>query len=396
MVSCYKVPYEQLHKAFRNSRKHLEREFTFWQSIPSIATTSTDNTDENDNMSHLKESVLARLTQLKRKLKESQIQESQSLKKCRIRLDHLNQLTAFQSVDDDGYRAWSEKRLYRLVVDYLLRMGYFETADRLSQAVGIGEYVDVELFASSRKIEESLRAKSCGECLQWCVENRSHLKRQKSPLEFWLRVQEFVEMVRVRDLMGALVYARKYFGQWVKGDECGRSGGGGGYLDEVREVMGLLAFPVSTKVPKYRKYYDESRWHMLVQQFRQDNYSLNQLTSQTVLAISLQAGLTALKTPQCFVSEHKNINCPVCNEPYTQLSRLLPFSHHINSCVVCRMTGAVMDEDNPPMVLPNGNVYSMHALKQMAGHGAYGKGRVMDPHTQNVYDYSECKKAYLT
>jgi hypothetical protein len=43
-----------------------------------------------------------------------------------------------------------------------------------------------------------------------------------------------------------------------------------------------------------------------------------------------------------------------------QLAEKLPFSHHITSCIVCRISGAIMDENNPPMVLPNGHVYSQH------------------------------------
>ena len=47
--------------------------------------------------------------------------------------------------------------------------------------------VDVQLFAQSEKVEEALRNHSCKECLQWCSENRSSLKkqdvRQKSGVE---------------------------------------------------------------------------------------------------------------------------------------------------------------------------------------------------------------------
>lgn len=38
--------------------------------------------------------------------------------------------------------------------------------------------VDVQLFAQSEKVEEALRNHSCKECLHWCSENRSSLKKQ--------------------------------------------------------------------------------------------------------------------------------------------------------------------------------------------------------------------------
>lgn len=57
--------------------------------------------------------------------------------------------------------------------------------------------------------------------------------------------------------------------------------------------------------------------------------------------------------------ESKNNDCPVCDGAgLGQLAREVPWSHHINSTLVCRITGKIMNENDPPMVLPNGRVYS--------------------------------------
>ena len=37
------------------------------------------------------------------------------------------------------------------------------------------------------------------------------------------------------------------------------------------------------------------------------------------------------------------------------------------ACLVCAMSGDVMDEHNPPMLLPNGSVYSTNALQVGGG-----------------------------
>lgn len=42
---------------------------------------------------------------------------------------------------------------------------------------------------------------------------------------------------------------------------------------------------------------DPARWRMLIQQFRYDNYRLHQLGNNSVFTITLQAGLSAIKTP---------------------------------------------------------------------------------------------------
>lgn len=46
--------------------------------------------------------------------------------------------------------------------------------------------------------------------------------------------------------------------------------------------------------------FDETRWQRLIEQFRQENYNLYQLSSQSVFTVALQAGLSALKTPYPF------------------------------------------------------------------------------------------------
>jgi len=48
--------------------------------------------------------------------------------------------------------------------------------------------------------------------------------------------------------------------------------------------------------------FDEARWLCLIEQFRQENYNLYQLSSQSVFTVALQAGLSALKTPYPFLT----------------------------------------------------------------------------------------------
>ncbi len=105
-----------------------------------------------------------------------------------------------------------------------------------------------------------------------------------------------------------------------------------------------------------------------------------------MFVISLQAGLSALKTHMCYQPDNQNIHCPVCSKSSASSSSLnntmttsatvgggggvigklaenLPMAHHVNSCIVCRVNGTIMNEDNPPLVLPNGMVYSTMVKK---------------------------------
>lgn len=49
--------------------------------------------------------------------------------------------------------------------------------------------------------------------------------------------------------------------------------------------------------PLFQDLLDLARWRMLVQQFRYDNYRLHQLGNSSVFTLTLQAGLSAIKTP---------------------------------------------------------------------------------------------------
>ena len=59
----------------------------------------------------------------------------------------------------------------------------------------------------------------------------------------------------------------------------------------------------------------------------------------------------------CYQDGHKSAECPVCSQPLNELGSSLPFAHCAQSRLVCPISGHVMNENNPPMVLPNGYVY---------------------------------------
>jgi macrophage erythroblast attacher len=113
-----------------------------------------------------------------------------------------------------------------------------------------------------------------------------------------------------------------------------------------------------------------------------------------MMSITLQAGLSALKTPQCYEHENKNVNCPVCDsDTLGKLAEKLPLSHHVNSTLVCRISGKIMNEDNPPMLLPNRRVYSQNALNELA---AKNDGKIICPRTGDVCKLKDLRKVFIS
>lgn len=120
-----------------------------------------------------------------------------------------------------------------------------------------------------------------------------------------------------------------------------------------------------------------------MQSFRQAIFTLNTLPSEPLLHLALYAGLAALKLPACYERSTKNDDCPVCDAALGRLANEVPASHHVNSTIVCSITGKIMDADNMPMALPNGYVYSKEVCPRFSGSRrvrvAHVVGRVPSP-----------------
>lgn len=53
-----------------------------------------------------------------------------------------------------------------------------------------------DVFLVSREVENSLAEHETSKCLAWCHDNKSKLRKLKSSMEFNIRIQEFVELIR--------------------------------------------------------------------------------------------------------------------------------------------------------------------------------------------------------
>ncbi|XP_016131886.1 macrophage erythroblast attacher isoform X3 [Sinocyclocheilus anshuiensis] len=331
-----------------------------------------------DTVVSLLDGVVEKLSALKRKAAESIQAEDESAKLCKRRIEHLKEHSSDQPA---SVNVWKKKRMDRMMVEHLLRCGYYNTAVKLARQSGIEDLVNIEMFLTAKEVEESLEHQETATCLAWCHDNKSRLRKMKSCLEFSLRIQEFIELIRQNKRMDAVRHARKHFSQAE-----------GGQLDEVRQVMGMLAFPSDTHISPYKDLLDPARWKMLIQQFRYDNYRLHQLGNNSVFTITLQAGLSAIKTPQCYKDDgtSKNPDCPVCSKSLNKLAQPLPMAHCANSRLVCKISGEVMNENNPPMMLPNGYVYGYNSLLSIRQ-----DDKVVCPRTKEVFNFSQAEKVYI-
>lgn len=371
-----KVPYEVLNKKYRISQKVIDREVSHLNHSVNELKRSSNLETVNQAL----DNVVEHLNVVKRKADESMIEEQEALQVCKYRLDHLKGM--FENKNDVASNVWKRKRLDRLLVDHLLRGGYYESAARLTEESNLKNLTNLELFLVSKSVENSLADRDTTKCLAWCHDNRSKLRKIKSTLEFKLRQQEFIQLVKQNKKLEAILHARKYLGNT---EDLQR--------EELEHMMALLAYPTDTKKEPYRSLFDSSRWDSLIKQFKQDNYTLYQLNSVSVFSVVLQAGLSALKTPYCYrKSGQKDTDCPLCSPILNELAKNLPYPHCSQSKLICSISGQPLNENNPPLMLPNGYIYGENSLKAMA---AKNNGRVKCPKTNEEFGIHETEKVFV-
>ena len=175
------------------------------------------------------------------------------------------------------------------------------------------DLIDDHLFAEAKGVLDGLHRRDCTAALQWCEEHQTRLRKQKSKLEFGLRVQvppahlsprhhqpaclptaspctpapeltlpvlpsqEFLELVRQQQQGAALRYARQHFAPFAEA-----------HFSEMRRAVTALAVGADTTCGRYAELFDPSRWDLLAELFQQDLFRMHSLTQRSLLDLHLQ------------------------------------------------------------------------------------------------------------
>ena len=144
-----KVPYEILNKKFRMAQKSLDREVSHVTS--SIGEVEKNlSSEENQNgtlkatLSQKLETIKEQLMQMKSKSSDiisEEIEVSDTIKK---RCQHLKKGCA-ESGGEVEMKAWRKTRLDRMMVEYLLRQGYYDSALQLAENSGVSHLSNTEV-----------------------------------------------------------------------------------------------------------------------------------------------------------------------------------------------------------------------------------------------------------
>ncbi|KFY30462.1 hypothetical protein V493_01887 [Pseudogymnoascus sp. VKM F-4281 (FW-2241)] len=367
-----RLPYELLRKNFKVAQLSVERDSTaVKQSLKDTANACLSNSSTPDEVLKNLDSMIARMRGLKRKLAACADEEKRLQRHSQARIKHLGALYSMQSLDDVKYEVWSRTRLDRLLVDYMLRNGYVKSATALAREKQIEELVDTTTFMQMGKIRDSLRNGRVNEVLAWCTENKKELRRMGSKLEFMVRFQQYIELVRTRDqgrLQDAIAHARKYL---IPSKDL--------YPSEVNLIGGLLAFSPEARLATYSNLYAAHRWEDLAKLFMETHNSLLSIPAVPLLHIALSAA-----APSSSSSITSSV-CPICSTELNALARNVPYANHTSSRV-----------DPDAVLLPNSRVYGRAKLEDYSRKAGLEKGFVKDLTTGMVFEIANAKKVYIS
>lgn len=325
------------------------------------------------------------------------IKELKSLEKKRNEAFQLVQLR------EDYLRYAPDSKLksdtvWRLIIDYCAREGQLDIAQSLlnrlkedtiilsmkngentvEKYIQFGDTISLDVYNAENEILNEFNQFSCTRALQWCEDHKTLLKKIGSSLHFELCLQEFIELVRQEKLMDAIVYARQHF-------EYPNSVN----ISKVKQAMGSIAYGPNTKIQPYANLFSSERWSFLKEMFKKDNRMIHSLTLQAELLLYMQAGISALNTP--IQIERTNRDDPFRHQAVRILSKDLPYSFHDRTLLKCPISGEIINDSNPPISLPNGNVYGLKSIQEFSD----SNGVFEDPKTMESFSYNEMKKCFI-
>ncbi|KAL7626742.1 GID complex subunit containing RING finger motif [Parahypoxylon ruwenzoriense] len=391
-----RLPVELLRKNFRSAHFEVEKDGTYIRNaLRETATASVNGRASQDDVLRNLDTMIARMRGVKRKLTAFAEEENKLHRHEESRVRHLSELYGMYSVDDVKYEGWSRTRLDRLLVDYLLRQGYTDSARALAEEKGIEPLVDLDTFEQMNKIRRCILNRSVAEALAWCTagDTKKELRKMDSNLEFMLRFQQYIELVRDRTTKPheILVHARKFLFPYRDT-----------YTKEVLQACGMLALPPGSaqEIDAYADLYSPARWEMLANLFVTTHNALLALPPVPLLHVALSSGLSALKTPACHSthpssvagppSHHTSLSlatsvCPICSMELNQLARTVPYAFHSKSHV-----------EPDLLLLPNGRAYGRARLEEYSRKAGLLEGQIKDLRTGEIFSMERLKKVYIT
>ncbi|EEY22619.1 fyv-10 [Verticillium alfalfae VaMs.102] len=257
-----RLPYELLRNNFRAAHFTVEKESTSIKALlKDTATASVNGRASPDQVLQNLDAMIAKMRGVKRKLTTYADEEARLYHQTDARIAHLGELYGMHSFDDVKYETWSRSRRRPDVCLDEQDPGVITSGQRCRK----------------RLLGAKTTRRSCA----------------RKILEFMLRFQQYVELLRSHKYLEAIAHSKKYIVPYKSV-----------YPDQCRKAFGLLAYSNADAAANttYATLYSPDRWNNLVDIFTNNHNELLALPRLPLLHIALSSGLSALKTPACHSS----------------------------------------------------------------------------------------------
>lgn len=136
-----------MNKKYRAAQKTLDRESShIQQATLEIDKIVASKSAKQHDITKLLGGMVEKLQVLKRKAEESINEELHTANVCKRRLEHLKEhskVTRSGTASQGNLNQWRRQRLDRMVVEYFLRNGYYNSAISLAEKADIKELTNI-------------------------------------------------------------------------------------------------------------------------------------------------------------------------------------------------------------------------------------------------------------
>lgn len=401
-----KIPFEAMKRNLKALQKLDEKQFKKTEEL----VTELCNCEDKDGQRHKLKLLITSLKQYEKKVRAKVDTEQDMQLRITKRVNKLEELRTLKesSTADSTHRGtdlsenkllkWYRDQTNLLVADYLLKNDPDIESNSgllLLKSFHFEDLIDSDIILQSNRISSLILQKDLTALIAWINENRSHLRKIKSHLEFETRFQEYIELIKAGDLTGGIKLFNEYLIHFTKTN-----------FHEIQMSTGLLIFaektqqqPNNPNFVKYTKLLSTDRYKYLSGLFIKIYYKMHGIPDDDPLLVYLSVGITSLKTRSCSSSTDDHLmnfndilteklsrserleegSCPVCSSEFRKLNTLLPYSHNVQSHLF-----------ETPVMLPNGNIYDKTNLIQFSKGGASSTDSVVvDPLTLETFTESD-------
>ena len=148
--STLKVPYETLNKQYRNVQKAIDRDCSsLSQTIVAVEKLSKTNEPNKADVLNSYGNVMDKLRAIKARSMDLRNEEKELLLLIKKRIQHLKESDSQNQLVSKNFK---RLRLERMLIDYFLRTGFYDTAQLLANKSDIQVSVKWLLKGNKRNI----------------------------------------------------------------------------------------------------------------------------------------------------------------------------------------------------------------------------------------------------